>query len=188
MILHDLITVPWIILVAYWTVGALKTRTTVRQESFASRYAVMLLVFPGYVLLFSDTAGVGVLGRHFLRRATAISVVGVVLTWLGIAIALWARYNLGQYWSARITLKEDHQLIRTGPYAHLRHPIYSGLDLAAVGSALVIDRWRCVLGVCLMVVGHVIKAKREESLLAEQFGEVFDEHRKQTGFLIPRLW
>jgi protein-S-isoprenylcysteine O-methyltransferase Ste14 len=104
----------------------------------------------------------------------------------GIGTALWARYHLGQYWSARITLKEDHKLIRTGPYAYLRHPIYSGLDLAAIGSALAIDRWRCVLGVALIVLGYVIKARREESLLAAQFGEAFTEHCKLAGFLIPR--
>ena len=67
-------------------------------------------------------------------------------TWGGIGLALWARVHLGQYWSARITLKEDHQLIRTGPYARLRHPIYTGLDLAAIGSAVVIDHWRCAAG------------------------------------------
>ncbi len=185
---HYLIEGPWLVFVVYWAMGALKTRATVRQESFASRYGILFVEILGFVLLFRDDAGIGVLGRHFLPRTMVIAVLGVVFTWIGIAIALWARYNLGQYWSARITLKEDHQLIRTGPYARLRHPIYTGLDLAAIGSALAIDRWRCVLGVCLIILGYVIKAKREESLLAGQFGEAFEEHRKRTGFLIPRLW
>ena len=70
----------------------------------------------------------------------------MLLTWLGIGLAIWARYHLAEYWSARVTIKEDHQLIRTGPYARLRHPIYSGLILATIGSALVIGKWRCVLG------------------------------------------
>ena len=101
---------------------------------------------------------------------------GVVLTWAGIAIALWARWHLGQYWSGRITLKEDHKLIRAGPYARLRHPIYSGLDLAAIGSALTINRWRCVVG-----------SKHEEGLLAGQFGAEFQEHPRQAGFLLPKM-
>lgn len=185
---HYLIEGPWIVFVAYWAVGALKTRATIRRESFASRYGVLLLEILGFALLFSEITDLGVLGRHFLPRTTIVAFIGVALTWAGIGIALWARYNLGQYWSARITLKEDHQLIRTGPYAYLRHPIYTGLDLAAIGSALVIDHWRCVLGVCLIITGYVIKAKREESLLAGQFGAAFDEHRKRTGFLLPRLW
>ena len=187
MIPHYLIEGPWLIFVVYWAVGALKTRATVRRESFAPRYAVLLLEIVGFTLLFSETVGIGVLGRHFLPRTAAMTVVGGACTWAGIAIALWARYHLGQYWSARITLKEDHQLIRTGPYSRLRHPIYTGLDLAAIGTALVIDRWRCALGVCFIVTGYLIKAMREESLLAEQFGEAFQEHRRRTGFLFPKL-
>jgi protein-S-isoprenylcysteine O-methyltransferase Ste14 len=181
-----LIETPWILFLLYWGLGALKTRRTVRQESFASRYGILLLEILGFGLLFSDAAEVGILGRRVIERTYALATTGVVLTWIGIGTALWARYHLGQYWSARITLKEDHKLIRTGPYAYLRHPIYSGLDLAAIGSALAIDRWRCVLGVALIVLGYVIKARREESLLAAQFGEAFTEHCKLAGFLIPR--
>jgi protein-S-isoprenylcysteine O-methyltransferase Ste14 len=128
-----------------------------------------------------------VLKGHFLPRSLELAIVGVVLTWVGIGLAVWARYHLAEYWSARITIKEDHQLIRTGPYARLRHPIYTGLITATVGSAVVIDRWRCVLGVCLVVLGYCLKAGREEAMLSQKFGEAFREHKKHTGFLIPRL-
>jgi len=113
--------------------------------------------------------------------------VGSILTWMGIGLAIWARYHLAEYWSARITIKEDHQLIRTGPYARLRHPIYSGIILAAIGSAVVIDEWRCVLGVCLVVTGYCIKARKEEVMLTQQFGEAFREHQTHAGFLMPRF-
>jgi protein-S-isoprenylcysteine O-methyltransferase Ste14 len=122
-----------------------------------------------------------------IHRSYAFAVLGVVLTWAGIALALWARWHLGQYWSAHITIKEDHKLIRTGPYARLRHPIYSGLDLAVIGSALAIDEWRCVAGVCLIILAYWLKAKREERMLTLRFGADFDEHCLQTGFLLPRL-
>jgi protein-S-isoprenylcysteine O-methyltransferase Ste14 len=65
---------------------------------------------------------------------------------------------------------------------------YSGLDLAAIGGVLVVDKWRCVAGVALVVIGYWIKARKEESMLAAQFGVAFDEHRGHTGFLIPKLW
>jgi protein-S-isoprenylcysteine O-methyltransferase Ste14 len=115
------------------------------------------------------------------------AIVGSTFTWLGIGLAIWARYHLAEYWSARITIKEDHQLIRTGPYARLRHPIYSGIVLAAIGSAVVIDQWRCVLGVCLVLIGYCIKARKEETMLTQQFGDAFREHQKHAGFLIPRF-
>ena len=182
-----LIEGPWILFVAYWTAGALKTRRTVSRESFVWRYGVLFLEILGFVLLFKDATGIGVLGHRIVNRTYALVVTGVALTWIGIAIALWARWHLGQYWSARVTIKEDHKLIRTGPYAYFRHPIYSGIDLAAVGGALAIDEWRCVAGVGLIVLGYWIKARKEESMLAAQFGEAFREHCRHTGFLIPKL-
>ncbi|HMD86909.1 MAG TPA: isoprenylcysteine carboxylmethyltransferase family protein [Terriglobia bacterium] len=188
MIWHYLIEGPWIVFVAYWVAGALKTRRTVSQESLASRYGTLFLEILGFVLLFSDSAGIAVLGHRVVPRTFALAVVGVALTWIGIAIAMWARWHLGQYWSARVTLKEDHKLIGTGPYAYFRHPIYSGIDLAAVGGALAIDEWRCVAGVGVIVLGYWIKARREESMLAGQFGEAFKEHCRHTGFLLPKFW
>jgi protein-S-isoprenylcysteine O-methyltransferase Ste14 len=182
-----LIEGPWVVFVAYWAVGALKTGRTERMESFASRYGILFIEIAGFVLLFSDDVEIGILARKVFPRTYALGVAGVALTWAGIALALWARWHLGQYWSARITIKEDHKLIRTGPYARLRHPIYSGLDLAAIGSALAIDRWRCVAGVCLIILGYRIKAKREEAMLTAQFGADFEEHCRHTGFLFPRL-
>jgi len=178
---------PWIVFCIYWLAGALMTRRTVSQESDASRYGVLAMELLGYVLLFSGAADKGVLGRLVVHRSYALEIAGVAFTWIGLAIALWARWYLGRYWSARITLKEDHKLIRSGPYAHFRHPIYSGLDLAAIGGVLVIDKWRCVAGVALIVAGYLIKARKEESVLAAQFGNEFEEHRQHTGFLIPRI-
>jgi len=186
-VFHDLIEFPWIVFVLYWIVGAIKTRATREKESFASRFAILLLEIVGYLLIFNGSAGIGFLGNRFLPRTMAITILGVACTWAGIGLAVWARYHLAEYWSARITIKEGHQLIRTGPYAHLRHPIYSGLVLATVGSALVIDEWRCVLGICLVLTGYCLKARKEESMLSQQFGDAFHEHQKRTGFLIPRF-
>lgn len=187
MISQYLFEIPWIAFALYWAVGAFKTRATVRREPFLARYGVMLIEVIGFTLLFSHDADIGVLSRHILTRTATTTMLGLALTWAGIGLAIWARYHLGQYWSGRITLKEGHELIRTGPYSRLRHPIYTGLVLAALGSALVIDRWRCAIGVGVILVGFVIKAKREEALLSGQFGDAFEEHRRHTGFLLPRF-
>jgi len=188
MIWQYLIEGPWVVLVAYWLIEGSKTRKTVSQESMASRFGILGLEILGFILLFADRASIGPLALHIFHPSYALAGAGVALTWIGVAIALWARWSLGQFWSARITLKEDHELIRTGPYAYFRHPIYSGIDLAALGGLLAIDRWRCVLGFCLAVLGYWIKARKEESMLAAKFGEAFTEHCRQTGFLIPKIW
>jgi len=186
-VFHLLVEFPWIVFVLYWIVSAIRTRDTLQTESFASRYAILLIEVAGFVLLFRHSAGIGFLGNRFMHRTLASAIVGSILTWMGIGLAIWARYHLAEYWSARITIKEDHQLIRTGPYTRLRHPIYSGIVLAAIGSAVVIDQWRCVLGVCLVLMGYCIKARKEETMLTQQFGDAFREHQKQAGFLIPRF-
>ncbi len=182
-----LVELPWIVFVTYWIIGAIKTRATREKESFASRFAVLLLEGVGYLLIFSGSTGIGFLGTRFVPRSMPTAFLGVIFVWVGIGLAIWARYHLAEYWSARITIKEGHQLIRTGPYSHLRHPIYSGLVLATIGSALVIDEWRCVLGVCLVLTGYCFKARKEETMLRQQFGEAFREHQKRTGFLTPRF-
>jgi protein-S-isoprenylcysteine O-methyltransferase Ste14 len=182
-----LVVIPWGVFLVYWLIGALKTRTTQKQESLISRFAILLVETVGYVLVFRNSAGIGFLGNRVVPRNLVGPIVGSALTWLGIGLAIWARYHLAEYWSARVTIKEDHKLIRTGPYARLRHPIYTGLILATIGSAMVIDRWRCVLGVCLVVAGYCFKAKKEESMLTQQFGDAFREHQKHTGFLVPHF-
>ncbi len=186
-VFRALVEIPWIVFIVYWIIGAVKTRANRETESFTSRFAVLLLEGVGYVLIFSGSTGIGFLGTRFIPRTMAGEILGVVLLWSGVALAIWARYHLAEYWSARVTIKEGHQLIRTGPYTYLRHPIYSGLVLATVGSAVVIDEWRCVLGTCLVLVGYCVKAKKEEAMLSQQFGEAFREHQKHTGFLIPRF-
>ena len=186
-IFRFLVIFPWGVFVAYWLISALKTRATRQKESFASRYAILFIEIVGFVLIFRESAGIGFLGRRVIPRSLAGAITGSALTWMGIGLAVWARYHLAEYWSARVTIKEDHQLIRTGPYARLRHPIYSGLILATMGSAVVIDRWRCVLGVALVLIGYCFKAKKEEAMLTQQFGDAFREHQKHTGFLIPRF-
>jgi protein-S-isoprenylcysteine O-methyltransferase Ste14 len=182
-----LLAIPWIVFVIYWIAGAMKTRVTRESESLASRSAILVIEVIGYLLVFRSSTGFGVLGVRFIPRTLTIASLGVILTWWGIGLAVWARYHLAEYWSARVTIKEGHQLIRTGPYSRLRHPIYTGLILATMGSALVIGKWRCILGLCLVVAGYCFKARTEEAMLTQQFGEVFQEHRKHTGFLIPRF-
>ena len=178
---------PWLVLWAYWAISALNTRRTQKKEPFIARYGVVFIEVVGFTLLFDSDAGIGFFGHRVIPRISELRLAGVLLTWAGIALALWARWHLGQYWSGRITIKEDHRLIRSGPYAHLRHPIYTGLDLAVTGTALLINQWRCVIGVCVIVTGFWIKAKREEAMLGRQFGEEFQEHRRYTGFLLPKL-
>ena len=106
---------------------------------------------------------------------------------VGIAVALWARIALGQYWSDRVIVQANHQLVRTGPYAYMRHPIYSGVLLGVLGTALVLGEWRGVLAFAILLTNYWVKAKREEHILCSQFSEEFRKHENEAGFLLPRF-
>ena len=113
-------------------------------------------------------------------------MLGALLTAAGVGFAIWARRHIGKNWSGQVTIRKEHELIRTGPYAHIRHPIYTGMLLAVAGTAIAIGEYRAIVAFAVIAIGLVVKARREESFLATQFGPAFDEHRRQTGFFLPR--
>ena len=96
-----LVIIPWVVFLVYWLIGAIKTRATRQQESFASRYTVLLIETVGYVLLFRNSSGIGFLGSRVVPRNLVGPIVGSIYIWMGIGLAIWARYHLAAYWSAR---------------------------------------------------------------------------------------
>jgi len=100
--------------------------------------------------------------------------------------AIWARSTIGKDWSAEVQIKQGHELIRTGPYRMIRHPIYTGLLVAVAGTAIATGQVRSILGFLIILFGFIRKAKKEESFLSAEFGAAFAEHRRRTGFFLPR--
>jgi len=178
---------PWYFFAAYWAITWLRVKRTKTAESVAQRLLTILPMVLAFELLFSRSLRIWPLRLRFLPAEDWIAWSGVALTSVGVAVAIWARYCIGQYWSARVTLKEGHRLIRSGPYAFVRHPIYTGMLLAAMGTALVIGEWRGVLAVVVILAAHSRKALREEKLMTAEFGEEYASYRRSTGFLFPRL-
>ena len=118
--------IPWYVFAAYWVITWLQVKRTKMMESPALRLATIVPIMLAFGLLFSTRLRIGVLGMRFLPDEDEIRWSGIALTWAGVVVAIWARYSLGQYWSARVTLKEGHRVVRSGPYAFVRHPIYNG--------------------------------------------------------------
>jgi protein-S-isoprenylcysteine O-methyltransferase Ste14 len=185
--LLDILRYIWAVFGLYWVGAGARSKAAQTHERHlyrVARWAILALVF---LLLFSSRASVGFLGRRFLPDAPVLSYAGFSATLVGLAVALWARIHLGQYWSDKVVLKVDHQLIRTGPYAHMRHPIYSGVLLGVLGTALVLGEWRGLLGFVLLLVNYSIKARKEDRILADRFHNEFREHMNHAGFLLPRF-
>jgi protein-S-isoprenylcysteine O-methyltransferase Ste14 len=179
--------VPWYVFGIYWLISALWAKRTKVSEDPNKRIVHVALVVLAFYLLFSRGPATGPLTVRFVPQSGIIKQVGVALSFLGVGFAIWARYCIGRYWSSRVTLKEDHQLIQSGPYAYVRHPIYTGMLIAAAGTALVVGEWHCVIGVVIALTGFSRKAANEEALLASEFGDQYREYRERTGFLTPRL-
>jgi protein-S-isoprenylcysteine O-methyltransferase Ste14 len=183
----ELIFGSYLLFGAYWFFAALGSKKPRKRENTRERLVHVLFVVIGSCLLYTNDPRLGVLNRRFLPNEMWIEWLGAVLTLAGALFAIWARYMIGKEWSAEVQIKQGHRLIRTGPYAHIRHPIYTGILLALGGTAMTISEYRAVLGLALFLIGFVRKAKKEESFLAGEFGPAFDEHRRHTGFFLPRF-
>jgi protein-S-isoprenylcysteine O-methyltransferase Ste14 len=181
------IELPWLIFVAYWFAAGFRVNRMERREPGGQLLARILVMVPAFYLLYSQDPRFGILNQRFVPDDDRIFALGSLLTWLGVAFAIRARYHLAQFWSASVALRAGHQLIRTGPYSHIRHPIYTGMLTAVLGTALAVGRYRALVAFAAMLLGFIWKSTREEKLLASQFGPAFDEHRRHTGFFLPRF-
>lgn len=190
MIQHQLLHIlgwVWLVFGGYWFIAASRGKSEQTSESPLYRIIRLFILALTFTLLFGRWTGIGVLGKRFVPWLSPFAYLGFFLALAGIFLALWARIHLGQYWSDKVVLKVDHRLVRTGPYAYLRHPIYSGVLLGVAGTGLLVGQWRGVLAFVILLVNYWIKAKREEQILARAFAGVFAEHKKRAGFLLPRF-
>jgi protein-S-isoprenylcysteine O-methyltransferase Ste14 len=141
----------------------------------------------GAFFLFFHPSRPAVLSRLVLPACIWLTWGGVVVTALGLAFATWARVHLGRLWSASVTLKADHMIVRTGPYAMSRHPIYTGLVLAFIGTTLVYATVGCFVGLVLLTLGILLKIRQEEELLLGHFGDAYRGYQADVPALIPRF-
>jgi len=177
----------WLLFGVYWLVSALRRKKTKQRESVLQRFGYTLPLVVGFYLLSQPDPLYGWLRSRFLPVGAAGEWLGVLLTAAGIAVAFWARWHLGTNWSGVVTLKEGHELIRTGPYRSIRHPIYTGILLALLGTAVTFGEVRALLAVVIVWFSFYIKARREESFLSQEFGPAFAEHKQHTGMFLPRF-
>ena len=177
----------WGTLGVYWLVSARGADQAATGEPAWWRVIRLTILATTFLLLLSPWLRAGPLGRRFVPGSAALNGVGIALTLGGILLCVWARVCLGKYWSDKVVLKVDHELVRSGPYAYLRHPIYSGVLLGIVGTALAVGEWRCIVALMVMGTNYFVKARREERVLAGGFGETYAEYKRRTGFFLPRL-
>jgi len=177
----------WAIFGIYWVSSAVHTKNAKTTEFPGWRVLRWGILGLTFALLFASWMRIGFLGLRFTPIRSVIYQSGFIATLAGITLAFWARLHLGQNWSDKVVLKVGHELVRSGPYAYFRHPIYSGVLLGVAGSAMVVGEWRGVIAFCMLLVNYAIKARKEEKILSVQFGEAFELHKREAGFLLPKL-
>jgi protein-S-isoprenylcysteine O-methyltransferase Ste14 len=182
---HALMPVTWLCWLMYWALAAIGTKPDARRERPASRLSHAIpIVFGAVMLAVPHILGPG-MEQRFVPATPTWFWVGWGLMGCGLILTVVARAWLGGNWSGVITLKQGHELIRTGPYAFVRHPIYTGLLLALIGTAIAIGNWRALAGVALIAAGLVRKLMVEERFMTERFGEAYARYRAKVRALVP---
>jgi protein-S-isoprenylcysteine O-methyltransferase Ste14 len=179
-ILASIIIAIWILFIVVWLVFAADTKRYVRRSTTGVRILIFLVV-------------IGILRVPAMRKflsgversiwSPALGSVGVALVALGLALAIWARVHLGRNWGMPMSIRQDAELVTSGPYAFVRHPIYTGIILAMLGSTLVSIWWMPAF--ILFSSYFVWSAKTEEKIMREQFTDQYPEYMKRTKMLVP---
>ncbi|HEV2693044.1 MAG TPA: isoprenylcysteine carboxylmethyltransferase family protein [Verrucomicrobiae bacterium] len=179
-----IIIICWLTFIVYWYLSAQKVKTSVEKQSLESALRHRLPVGLGCWLL-AYRKFPAPLNSPLTPCTNLTQFTGAAICVCGLLVTIWARRTLAGNWSSDVTFKEGHELMRTGPYRFVRHPIYTGLLLMCLGSALDIGQLRGWLGLLLVFLGFWIKLKQEETLLLRHFPGTYPVYRKEVKALFP---
>jgi protein-S-isoprenylcysteine O-methyltransferase Ste14 len=185
IIIHGIIGALWLAFFAYWAVAAIGVKRNVEATAWWKQTALRLAIAAVVVVALSVPAV-----RRVLRLAQAhtdgvlVGAIGTLLVGLGLGLAIFARVYLGRNWGMPMSRKESPELVTGGPYAFVRHPIYSGIILAMLGTAIGLTViW--VLPLVLFLPYFIYSARREEQFMCRQFGETYRAYMRRTKMLVP---
>jgi protein-S-isoprenylcysteine O-methyltransferase Ste14 len=172
------ISLAWLAWVVLWALAAMRVNRTVAKPGGSDELRSRLAVGAGAALLFwgfNNAPGyTGPLGWILF----AVVALGFLFAW-------WARLHLGRLWSGRVTRKEGHRVVNTGPYALVRHPIYTGIIVSALAAGIAERRWLAMLGAVVIAVGFWLRARLEERFLTTELGPAYETYKRQVPMLIP---
>lgn len=175
----------WLSWAAYWALSARRVKATARKEPTVSRLLHVVPLALAIVLLSAPRVPFPLLNDRLLAWAPWQFWVGAMAVAIGLLFTVWGRVHLGTNWSGIVTLKQGHELVTSGPYAIVRHPIYTGLLLALVGSAMARAEWRGVIAVLLALAALWRKLRFEERWMRERFDGQYEAYARRVPALVP---
>lgn len=189
MIIHpsETFEVIWIAWFVSWMAASFWSGRTEKRAATWDTWAYRAVIFCGVILVAPWTArALGELPIWHLGNSGAYALVGVML--LGLLLTWLARIHLGRLWSSAITRKEEHRIVDTGPYAFVRHPIYTGIIIALLATAATEATLAALLGAVLIAFGLYLKARAEERFLMVELGpHDYGSYCRCVPMLVPFL-
>ena len=175
----------WALFAAIWLVASFWAKQSIYQEwgGRLLRYSLPLAV--GAYLIFKGSRLSDPLDLRVIPHVDAIAWTGVVLCIAGLAFCIWARFTLGRNWSGVVTFKGGHELITRGPYAVVRHPIYTGLLVMILGTVIVLGHVAGIIALPFVFVSLWIKLRYEEELMLQKFHDEYAAYQRRVKRLIP---
>jgi protein-S-isoprenylcysteine O-methyltransferase Ste14 len=171
-----------------WMTASFWSNRTEERAATKETWIYRAAIFTGGVLMTPWAAQVigesriWEVGNNVAYGLIVVTLLGLLLTWL-------ARIHLGRLWSSAITRKERHRLVDTGPYAFVRHPIYTGIITALVATAAIEATLAALVGATLICSGLWLKARAEERFLMVELGpDDYKSYCRRVPMLIPFLW
>lgn len=170
----------WVVWVVSWWAAAVWSDRAVKGPGAGPQLVYNLLTISGALLLFAVFSP-----DRFWRLPRAAQWGTVAVAGLGFAFAWWARIHLGRFWARNVSRKADHRVVDTGPYALVRHPIYTGIILATGATAVLKATPFAWAGVVVMTAGWYVKARLEERFLRGELGDAYAAYAARVPMLVP---
>jgi protein-S-isoprenylcysteine O-methyltransferase Ste14 len=176
----------WIAFMVYWGIAGRNSAPTKSSESKASTWLHQIVLTTALLLLFIPVPGLT--GWFLPQQLHYLVATGAIIQAVFIALAIWARRHLGRNWSGAVRIGVDHELVRTGPYRLVRHPIYTAMLGMFLGTAISSSQYHALLGLVILIFAYLRKTRLEEQILQQTFGAEYDAYRRGTWALVPLLF
>lgn len=175
----------WFLWLGVWVLAAFWSARTIKREKPGVEIAPILIAMAGFAILFGVNFTSPDNPWQFLTPSAPWQWILAALAGLSMAFMGWARFHLGANWSGHVTLKEGHRVVDTGPYAIVRHPIYTGVIGAAFFTALFKGHAAALAGAALVGLGFWLKSRVEEKFLRAELGAAYDDYARKVPALVP---
>ncbi|HLO17219.1 MAG TPA: isoprenylcysteine carboxylmethyltransferase family protein [Anaerolineales bacterium] len=191
---QPVIAACWIIFILYWFISGRSVKSIQETRGWlgGNWYSIFYLIGSLFIGNFGFLRKLGIptdrLAILLLPPTIVLNIIVILLLVVGLMIAIVARRTLAGNWSGAVALKKDHELITTGFYHYVRHPIYTGMLIMILGTALSFATLGACIGFLIILFGVLLKLNQEEALLAEHFAQEYLSYKKHTRVLIPFLW